>query len=685
MLLLSVLFSVALGAAQNDPCTQLCNHDGPAVCTGGSWTKPDGTCQAYLYRGHFTGNDYCYHTAASAASCPAGGYSVRAVDVHRLMGMHVTTSAPRHHRTTGHGVDVTTSAPRHHRTTGHGVDVTTSAPRYHRPTGAPLSRQSGADDSTFSYRYSTPTGAPHAIGTFPRGRGVWRETTTPLPFTGPDERLASLLAAYSVQEVEELCASINVIPEYLSGAINDASRAGLSPIQFWNRVNGPRLLGMAARPSSCQTTLVRVLLSLAAHVATSVAAVDSVTFGNASGLSRFCIDNAAAVRAVVNQDMRFEHHRIGATLNRFCPGIVDPRALRLGTMYSSIYRAFRSQPIAHPTMLRVNRARAFGDAITAINGAQMASLGQPPIVNFLGEHGMDRGGLGRDWFATVARLVFGSNSTDPAGGLFAPKEGTEYIELNLSRPFTARTRAVYSALGRFLAMSVVLRIPLGVPLPRMFFALLLNRPVSLTDLELDDPVLHRGLLAVRDGGESMVRAVMAVGDDDDCPSAARFVADRLRELIPHGAEARMGAIREGFQSLISIPGLAAIVTNDDLRSVVYGAPQISVDDLVAHTRYDGVVFSAAAEQVQWLWAWLRRSSNDVRRNFLRFVTGLSQLPVEGMAGLRRGISIVPSHAGDWAPRSHTCSFTLDMPLYSSAVDLEEWMGAAIASDGFGMA
>ena len=118
---------------------------------------------------------------------------------------------------------------------------------------------------------------------------------------------------------------------------------------------------------------------------------------------------------------------------------------------------------------------------------------------------------------------------------------------------------------------------------------------------------------------------------------------------------------------------------------MYGAPEISVDDLMAHANYDTRHFTAASPQIQWMWDWLRRSDNEVRRKFLRFVTGLSQLPVDGMAGLRRGMYITRSYEGDLGPRSHTCSFTLDLPVYRTPAELEEWMGAAVSSDGFGMA
>jgi hypothetical protein len=69
-----------------DPCTDLCNRDGPAVCTKGSWTKPNGYCQNYLYRGDPANKDICYHTKETAATCPSSGTGVKASEAAEFLG-----------------------------------------------------------------------------------------------------------------------------------------------------------------------------------------------------------------------------------------------------------------------------------------------------------------------------------------------------------------------------------------------------------------------------------------------------------------------------------------------------------------------------------------------------------------------------------------------------------------------
>ncbi len=69
-----------ISSAVADPCTDLCNRDGPEVCTKGSWTTSEGFCSYYLFRGDPANKDYCYHTAETASICLCTGTGVKPSD-----------------------------------------------------------------------------------------------------------------------------------------------------------------------------------------------------------------------------------------------------------------------------------------------------------------------------------------------------------------------------------------------------------------------------------------------------------------------------------------------------------------------------------------------------------------------------------------------------------------------------
>jgi hypothetical protein len=116
----------------------------------------------------------------------------------------------------------------------------------------------------------------------------------------------------------------------------------------------------------------------------------------------------------------------------------------------------------------------------------------------------------------------------------------------------------------------------------------------------------------------------------------------------------------------------------DMRSFVFGDPEIDVEDLRANTDY------AENQETRWLWQWLGSVDNAMKRKYLQFVTGLSQVPLGGFAGLNRRMRITRSYLNDLGARSHTCSFHLELPQYRTYAELAEWMAASVSSDGFGM-
>jgi hypothetical protein len=108
-----------------DPCTRLCEFDGPSVCTGGSYTKNGNTCHRYVYRGDPLFRDYCYHTAATKEVCPSGGASVRPdeVDLIIINNLPETTAIPE-----GVPADVRTTTTSEIREEFYEVRTTTGRP-----------------------------------------------------------------------------------------------------------------------------------------------------------------------------------------------------------------------------------------------------------------------------------------------------------------------------------------------------------------------------------------------------------------------------------------------------------------------------------------------------------------------------------------------------------------------------
>ena len=512
----------------------------------------------------------------------------------------------------------------------------------------------------------------------------------------PEGRLGEYLYALLDEDVAAICGNLPAINDMVYEAITLAEHQALPAPQTWRRTNGVRLLAIAELPGiPCQADLVKAALALATNIPN--AAESPADFAQGSGLAAFCRDSRVAIRNVVGREtpwtVRAEWVALPAStpimsgyaadLLMYCPGVLDTFPLKEVAVQMQLMRARLATGGVRQGDLRVLRTRVFADSGLFFNGPVGPMFGNLPQVQFIGEPGIDAGGVGRDWFATVTRAIFESDTTDPVGGLFKRPDDREYVVIDMDKPFTLLTRPHYVAAGRFLAFCLANRLANGAPLPRFFWSALLNNHVDAGDVQLDDPALYREIQDAQRDGEAHIRIVIGADDDEDVPSVEEYVADRIASVYPAAAAERMAAIREGFNDVIPIENLRRNFSPVDIHSFVFGDPEISVDDLRANTDYL-YGFHEGSQEIQWLWLWLQTQDNAMRRKYIQFVTGLSQVPLGGFAGLGRRMGIYPCRHGDLAPRSHTCFYQLELPRYQSYDLLAEWMAISLSSDGFGM-
>jgi E3 ubiquitin-protein ligase HUWE1 len=150
---------------------------------------------------------------------------------------------------------------------------------------------------------------------------------------------------------------------------------------------------------------------------------------------------------------------------------------------------------------------------------------------------------------------------------------------------------------------------------------------------------------------------------------------------------------DGFYDMVP-PELITIFSPTELELLICGLPDVDVEDLHANTEYSS--YQQGDKVIQWFWEAIRSFDREERAQFVQFVTGTSKVPLGGFANLQgmRGPQRMSIHRayGDAAtavplPTAHTCFNQLDLPAYSSAVELREKLLLAIkeGSEGFGFA
>lgn len=393
----------------------------------------------------------------------------------------------------------------------------------------------------------------------------------------------------------------------------------------------------------------------------------------------------------------------------------------------------KSKVSSGPTPIQVDRRNVLKDAYSKMKDFGNSQWRGAFYTNFIGESGVDTGGITKELFTILGREIFHPNnnlfrrfsedspavhpapfvssfSISPSGSDFPQLEGK-------SSPPSSPTGAsldIFKFAGKFLAKCLydsAVREPrlINVSLTKAFYKLILHLPVDFGDFEIDDSQYYN----------SKVKYILE-NNVDEAELCLKFVEEeyekdgkvkRSEELRPNGrnidvteenkveylqllsyyrlyssVRKEVDSFREGFYSLIP-EDLISMFDEHELELLVCGLPNISVEDMKAHTAYSGGL-SPESLVVIWFWSTVENFTQAELARLLQFVTGSSQIPVDGFKLLTPTFTIARSFASRGSlPHAHTCLNQIDLPDYKSCEQLQERLTFAITnfSEGFGFA
>ena len=134
-------------------------------------------------------------------------------------------------------------------------------------------------------------------------------------------------------------------------------------------------------------------------------------------------------------------------------------------------------------------------------------------------------------------------------------------------------------------------------------------------------------------------------------------------------------MREGFYSVISYD-IIQVLNWSQLEEMVCGVNELNVNEFKNNTVYEG--FNIDDQNVQWFWEWFESTSENERIKYLKFVSGRSRLPKSGnVIKYKHTISKLINVDKNRFPKSMTCFFKLNLPVYDSYDTFVEKMKYAI--------
>ncbi|CAF1134425.1 unnamed protein product [Adineta steineri] len=141
-------------------------------------------------------------------------------------------------------------------------------------------------------------------------------------------------------------------------------------------------------------------------------------------------------------------------------------------------------------------------------------------------------------------------------------------------------------------------------------------------------------------------------------------------------------IRQGLHSVI--PGFfVSLFTARELEEAVCGKGTTNIELLKCNTTYGGS-FHSTSRCIQHFWTVLStKFTEEQKKLFLKFVWGRSTLPNRHEDFTSKFIispfTVSNGHIDGALPRAHTCSFTLDLPDYSSVDIMYDRLNYAITN------
>lgn len=360
--------------------------------------------------------------------------------------------------------------------------------------------------------------------------------------------------------------------------------------------------------------------------------------------------------------------------------------------------------------IKVKRQSVLHDTFRAVKSFSRGDWWKKVNISFVGELGLDYGGLTREWIHVLIGELFHAD-----GALFRRFNKDDQQALIHPNPFRKEKyqKIKFFELAGQIVGKCLVECSCGqvrqqyvkARFTRSFLSQLLGLGVTWRHFETDDKEYYSGKIKyivendpqyldltftedVYDNDNKLVKTV----DLKHNGSKIEVTESNKMEYIQQLAEYRLyESVKEeitlflkGLNTIVP-EGLLSIFDENELELLICGMDSISVADLKAHCVQAG---SSRQFHIVWGWFWTVISSfnQEELARLLQFTTGCSQLPPNGFAGLVPTFQITSAGGTDTLPTAHTCFNNLCLPHYSSMEELRKKLLLAITegSEGFGM-
>lgn len=362
--------------------------------------------------------------------------------------------------------------------------------------------------------------------------------------------------------------------------------------------------------------------------------------------------------------------------------------------------------------LRVQRDKLLESSMKITKNFSVSDWCRNFEVSFIGEQGIDWGGVRREWFELVCASLFDSRNK-----LFSAFSET-CNQQALVHPTPAHKRPPHLKLkhlefaGRIVgkclyesSLGGVYRQMVRARFTRSFLAQIIGLRVHYKYFEQDDPELY--LSKIKYILENDVEDMDLYFVEEEYDRAGQLT--QVVELIPNGSKIRVQettkqqyldalaqyrlatSVRDEVESFLKgltdlVPdNLLSIFDENELELLLCGTEEYNVADFKANH----VINGGSADfrrSLEWFWTAVSNFTKEEMARLLQFTTGCSQLPPGGFRELSPRFQITAAPTFGSLPTAHTCFNQLCLPEYESYEQFEKALRIAIneGAEGFGL-
>lgn len=357
--------------------------------------------------------------------------------------------------------------------------------------------------------------------------------------------------------------------------------------------------------------------------------------------------------------------------------------------------------------IKVRRAQLLSDSLDELT-RKRCDLKKKLRVTFVGEAGLDMGGLTKEWFLLLVRQIFHTDY-----GMFTHMKDSR---CHWFSSWKCDNYSEFQLVGTLMGLAVYNSIALDIHFPLYCYRKLLTPPTvpcdqnalvgmataSLDDLQQIMPELAHGLgelLSYEGNVEEDFYLTFQVFQEemgvvkphnlkpggDKIPvtkqNRKEYVQLYVDFLLNKSIYKQFAAFYHGFHSVCASDALM-LLRPEEVEMLVCGSPELDMSALQKAAQYEG--YSKTDTTVRCFWDVVLAFPLELQKKLLHFATGSDRVPVGGMADLNFKISKIDVPT-DWLPISHTCFNQICLPAYRTRKELKHKLIIAISNaEGFGL-